>query len=83
MGSSLIYLAATLLGVVLSTLIAGLADTAAAPPSASTGTNPGGSAAPAQTPAGGPTVPSCTDPIEPKAADNPKVSIVLDSRTAW
>jgi hypothetical protein len=83
MGSSLIYFAAALLGVVLSTPIAALADTAAGPPSASTSTNAGGSAAPAQAPAGAPTVPSCTDPIHPKAADNPKVSIVLDPRTAW
>jgi hypothetical protein len=83
MGSSLIYLVTALLGVVLPTPITALADTAAAPASASIGTNPAGSAAPAQVPAGSTTVPSCADPIQPKAADNPRVSIVLDSRTAW
>jgi hypothetical protein len=83
MGSSLIYFAAALLGFVLSTPIVAVADTAAAPSSASTGTNPGGSPAPAQAPAGDPTAPSCRDPFHPKTADNPKVSIVLDSRTAW
>jgi hypothetical protein len=78
---SLLICLAALLGVVLPIPVETLADTAAAPAS-STGTQPGGSAA-AQAPAGGPTAPSCTDPIQPRAVENPKVSIVLDPKTAW
>jgi hypothetical protein len=63
--------------------VAALADTAAAPASSSTGTQPGGSAAAAPAPAGAQSVPSCADPIQPKAVENPKVSIVLDPKTAW
>jgi hypothetical protein len=34
-------------------------------------------------PAGAQTEPSCADPIQLKAVENPKVSIVLDPKTAW
>jgi hypothetical protein len=30
-----------------------------------------------------PGIPSCADPIQPKAVENPKVSIVPDPKTAW
>jgi hypothetical protein len=79
MRSSLICFAA-LLGVVLSTPVAALADTA--PASSSTGTQSGGSAV-APAPAGAQTAPSCADPIQPKAVENPKISIVPDPKTAW
>ena len=80
---SLLICLAALLGVVLSTPVEVLADTAVAPASSSTGTQPGGSAAAARAPAGVRTTPSCTDPIRPEAVENPKVSIVLDPKTAW
>lgn len=78
---SLLICLAALLGVVLSTSVAAPADTAAAPAS-STGEQPGGSAA-AQAPDGVPTEPRCGDPFQPEAVENPKVSIVLDPKTAW
>src|SRR5262249_6702388 len=71
-----------LLGIVPSIPVAALADLAAAPASSGTGIQPGGSAAAVQ-PADGQTAPSCADPIQPKAVENPKVSIVLDPETAW
>jgi hypothetical protein len=80
---SLLIGLAVLLGAVPSTPVAALADTAAAPASSSTGTQPDGSAAAAQAPAAAQTAPSCADPIQPKAVENPKVSIVLDPKTAW
>ncbi len=80
---SLLICLAALLGVVLSTPVGALADTAVAPASSSAGTQPGGSAAAAQASAGVQTAPSCTDPIRPEAVENPKVSIALDPKTAW
>ena len=65
---SLLICLAAFLGVVLSTPVASLADTA--PPAA-------------QAPAGAQTAPNCEDSIQPKSVENSKVSIAIDPKTAW
>jgi hypothetical protein len=64
----LICLAAALLSVVLSTPVVALGDAPAGNKTDTIGTKAD---------------PNCGDPVQPKAVENPKVSVVLDPKTAW
>ena len=44
---------------------------------------PAGAETTPTTPAGAETTPSCTDKLQPKPVDNPKLSIVPDPKTTW